>query len=385
MSLKNFIICRTEEESSLCYLNHHLYMVQKKNNHHPVYLSTTDMKTGFIHDKKNLFDHVIIKHQFPGNYSFISRRLNCYYYNIPITTHHHQTLFQTVQLKNKQWKKFKLQKTYKIKFDINQFNTLVNKKMNNSVNLYWWRNKQFTNIGDELNLYIIGYLSKKIICRTNLKNTDLIGIGSILNWATPRNRIYPVWGSGTLSPSSLPTELFKISLLRGPLTHESLTSHKCKLPYGDPGLICDRIYNPNKEKKYDWGLIVHHSQYKKSWVEQILQNTPNTLFIDITDPDINVFIDQLKSCKYIASSSLHGLVIADSYHIPNIWLWDDKLHDGGKWKFFDYFAGIHRTEINFYNPVLFKNLNHIPLRQLDLSYFDKLENTKNQIIDSFPL
>ena len=45
------------------------------------------------------------------------------------------------------------------------------------------------------------------------------------------------------------------------------------------------------------------------------------------------------SCKYILSSSLHGLIISDAYNIPNIWLDEYKLNEGD-FKFKDYFLSI---------------------------------------------
>ncbi len=385
MLLKNFIICRNQDNSTLSFLNSHLYMVQHLENKHPIYLSTLNMQTGIIHDKKTIFDHVIIQQPLSNRYSFISQRLNNYYYSIPFSNQHNKSLFQLFQFKNKNWKEFEIKQVSNLDFNLNQFQILFKQKQNNVIHLFWWQHKQFTNIGDELNLHIIGHLSKKNICRTNIENTDILAIGSIINWALPRDRIYPVWGSGTLSPIRLTNELFKVTLLRGPLTHEAFISHKNKIPYGDPALLCNHIFPANKRQKYKWGLITHHSQYQKDWVQQILKNTPEILFIDLKNPNINDFIQQLTSCEKIASSSLHGLIIADSYHIPNIWLWDHNLHEGGKWKFFDYFAGIRRTEINSFNPNNFNNLNDININNLDLHYFNRIDKVKNLITEAFPL
>jgi pyruvyltransferase len=53
------------------------------------------------------------------------------------------------------------------------------------------------------------------------------------------------------------------------------------------------------------------------------------------------------SCERIVSSSLHGLVIADAYGIPNAWLNSDggaggSRPGGGEFKFYDYFASVNK-------------------------------------------
>ena len=51
-------------------------------------------------------------------------------------------------------------------------------------------------------------------------------------------------------------------------------------------------------------------------------------------------IDQICSCEYIASSSLHGIIIAETYEVPNLWI---ELYGkllGGHFKFHDFFMSI---------------------------------------------
>jgi pyruvyltransferase len=56
------------------------------------------------------------------------------------------------------------------------------------------------------------------------------------------------------------------------------------------------------------------------------------------------FISELLSCDYILSSSLHGLILADAYNVPNLWI---KISDriiGGNFKYQDYYSTTNSGE-----------------------------------------
>lgn len=48
-------------------------------------------------------------------------------------------------------------------------------------------------------------------------------------------------------------------------------------------------------------------------------------------------LDQICSCEYIASSSLHGLIMSEAYDIPNLWIELSGKLMGGHFKFHDFF------------------------------------------------
>jgi pyruvyltransferase len=64
--------------------------------------------------------------------------------------------------------------------------------------------------------------------------------------------------------------------------------------------------------------------------------------IDIQTTDWKSFVDQIKQCRKIISSSLHGLIIAEAYGIPTEWRdWGGGVIGDG-WKFFDYYSATDR-------------------------------------------
>ena len=114
----------------------------------------------------------------------------------------------------------------------------------------------------------------------------------------------------------------------------------CPEIYGDPALLVPYVYNPNIEKKYKLGIIPHYIDY---YDERLKSLGSDVLIINLRNyGTIEHVIDQIKSCEAIASSSLHGLILADAYNIPNVWI---KLSDkisGGMFKYQDYFMGVNR-------------------------------------------
>lgn len=199
------------------------------------------------------------------------------------------------------------------------------------------------NWGDALNAYLIPKLSgRKIIHFSEYYNTGLYptlgGIGSILDNNAVRN-LY-VWGSGLKSPdSNIPVLPRKIFAVRGYLTQRRFKDLNVPCPdvFGDPAVVLPRFYQSRlKAKKYKVGIVPHYVD-KGSQAIRPLLNNPEVCFIDI-ESGIEEFIDQICACEVIASSSLHGLIAADAYGIPRVWLRLSDGISGGDFKFQDYFS-----------------------------------------------
>src|SRR5690606_4812022 len=56
------------------------------------------------------------------------------------------------------------------------------------------------------------------------------------------------------------------------------------------------------------------------------------------------FVNELKTCDFTVSTSLHGIIISHAYGIPSVWI---KLSDkilGDNFKFHDYYASMNMQE-----------------------------------------
>jgi pyruvyltransferase len=110
-------------------------------------------------------------------------------------------------------------------------------------------------------------------------------------------------------------------------------------------LLTPLVYSPAIEKKYEIGLVLRWSDTE--WLGKSVG--PGVKLIDLGTSDVEGVLDQMLSCKYIITSSLHGLIIADAYGIPNAWL-SSKSPAGFEFKFYDYFLSVdkvrHATEFD---------------------------------------
>ena len=217
-------------------------------------------------------------------------------------------------------------------------------------NIYTWDYKiKPYNWGDFVNVKLAELISTKTIIpyKYSYKKGTISMMGSILPWAIDKNTI--IWGSGTLSSQdplwNTIEKPLSVRAVRGPLTRQLLLSRGIDCPevYGDPALLFPRFYSPNVEKRYKFGVILHVSTQANSAVYSKLNAIlgGNMLIINLKQfSSWNSFIDDICSCNTILSSSLHGIIIADAYEIPNAWISLDENHPDNNFKFKDYYLSV---------------------------------------------
>ena len=208
---------------------------------------------------------------------------------------------------------------------------------------YYWYEGNVPNFGDLITPYMVKKICGKKVYSTNPSKTKdkvLLSTGSIMRLCRDNT---VVWGSG-IRDIDQNIKSGNIRSVRGPLTRKRLIEIRCECPpiYGDPGLLLPMLYHPTIEKKHRLGIVPHHSQYTK--VYHMYKN--DALVINLETSNIEHVIDQILSCRNIASSSLHGIVVSDGNNIPVVWIKFDKLC-GDDTKFYDHYmsVGIDTSDI----------------------------------------
>lgn len=246
------------------------------------------------------------------------------------------------------------------------------------LNLIYFKDRSKNgNFGDELSVFITSMLlddDKFRLCvNQNDVELNVTCIGSFLHMAKPRCFIF---GSGMRTEDQVVGKdilnTLNFCAIRGPLTRARLKEKGCVLDlphiFGDPALLLPMFYTPSiiDGLRGKIGLIPHKSNIQRYSYENV---DKKNFYIISPIQEWKSVIDQIYSCKYIISSSLHGLICADAFKIPNVWLDEYKLEEG-HFKFHDYFASQKRNIIRmrklseFRTDMLYHGGNNICLDTL---------------------
>jgi pyruvyltransferase len=238
---------------------------------------------------------------------------------------------------------------------LNEWENLIDEKdeVNNKKMIFNGRKikpNNVTNWGDLVPYKIIDSLFEHNISEEDVFNVrqpnkkySVYSTGSVMHF-TKKDSI--VWGTGCIKENAVGEKPKKVYAVRGPLTRQELLKKGIDCPeiYGDPALLYPIIYNPKIEKKYEWGIIPHYIEFESDEDIEVIKNLEKQGFkiIDICTGE-KEFIDQLLEVKNVISSSLHGLIVADAYGIPNARVNISNKLIGGDFKFKDYCMSVGRN------------------------------------------
>ncbi len=223
------------------------------------------------------------------------------------------------------------------------------RKTGPAVRLSWvWTTSSFpdVNLGDALSAVVVSAMSGLAIRRATFgnKHERLAAVGTI-GHAQYGARIH-FWGTGfdinrdfTGAPNGYvlpPKTSLIVHAMRGRRTAAFLRGIGLDVPdvYGDPVWFLPKIFPVDAPKTHELGVIVHISELDMPNAEgrvrgQLVRyGIPETFASSIRI--INTYapasmagmrakVEEIVSCRRILSTSLHGLVIAETYGIPCAW------------------------------------------------------------------
>jgi pyruvyltransferase len=221
---------------------------------------------------------------------------------------------------------------------------------------YWneqWHGRTFVNFGDILSLKLVERIVGKSVrvYKKGQKPSEkkLLAIGSLLYFANDNDVL---WGTGTngkfTSKKDYKFTALDIRAVRGPLTRKFLLETfqiNCPEIYGDPALLIPYFFPEFKRKENptrDYLIIPHYSEedlfLKEEWENVVYSTEP-----------WNQILENILDSRFVISSSLHGVIVAEAYGIPARLLVIS--NNEPLFKYYDYYLGTNRPNFKYATSV----------------------------------
>lgn len=270
-----------------------------------------------------------------------------------------------------------------------------------SIRLYYYK---YPNIGDILNELLPEKLFHLQVKEERYTTAEIMGIGSVLDRLLSNGNISKnlmemrknldtentihIWGTGLMhqyDDEQAFVRPVKIHALRGALTQkkvEEMLGKKCRCALGDPGLLAPLLLKKVPKKKWNVGIIPHYVDAENPIIAEVKQHYPNSVIVNVKDKPYKV-LRQIAKCKTVLSTSLHGLIIADSFHIPNQWcVCSDKILGSG-FKYKDYYSAFRVTV----EPLDLRKGSFPTVEEIKNNYkipYSEVKKKQRALIRSFP-
>lgn len=250
----------------------------------------------------------------------------------------------------------------------------------NEVNLIYWKKR--VNLGDALAPVILDWMLERkglsTDCATR-KTYALATVGSIVDLGRFDS---VVWGSGlqsfeaVVNVSKAKYKKLDIRAVRGPFTRQALQTcgYSCPEVYGDPGILLPMIYQPQSKEKTDKTILISHYASEEPNAHDYGEQLE---MLDIKTADYKGFIDKLCTAKKVISSSLHGIILAEAYGIPAVFLM--KQHQTKEiLKYYDWYYSTQRFSVS----VALSMEEALAMEPMALP--ENLDSLRDGLIQAFP-
>jgi pyruvyltransferase len=201
--------------------------------------------------------------------------------------------------------------------------------------------KPINNFGDLLGPMIVD----RIVELKGLRRADderdekrLLAVGSILRLARTGDVIWGIGANGKSLDGAFPFDSLDVRAVRGPMTADFLRRKGIAVPdiFGDPGLLVGRLWNidhwQGSRNTRDVTVIPNLNDAKSKVCD--------SRFIDPRS-EVSSVLKAISSSRFVTGSSLHAIVVAESFGIPARLVRSDKEPE---FKYLDYYRGTGRSE-----------------------------------------
>ncbi len=194
------------------------------------------------------------------------------------------------------------------------------------------------NMGDALNPYIAArVLGATPVYVSRRFHGKLLAVGSIIEFTQPNDVVV---GAGAIVDRIIDARGARILATRGPLTERLIRNADLPGIYGDLALLLPDVYQPRLAAHGKIAVVPHYVDR-----EVMVIQDPAVVTIDVEAPDIFSQIDLIAGAEAVVSSSLHGIVIAEAYGVPAVWVQPSQNVIGEGFKFRDHFAATDREAV----------------------------------------
>ncbi|AJE45415.1 polysaccharide pyruvyl transferase family protein [Celeribacter indicus] len=213
-----------------------------------------------------------------------------------------------------------------------------------SRNLYWSCRDEM-NFGDWAGPLLFEEMSGRqaIFCmpRRLVRGYVTFTVGSILHWITVPDRV-DVWGSGIISADTRFERPRHTHAVRGPRTRARMLElgYDCPETYGDPALLLPLLFPVDGQKTCELGIVPHFVDFDIA--RTLFAGRSDVKLINVRASPVEV-AREIASCRRIASSSLHGIIVAHAYGVPAMRLVFSERIKGDGVKFADYAEAFSAT------------------------------------------
>lgn len=209
--------------------------------------------------------------------------------------------------------------------------------------MFWWRSEHplKRNFGDEISPLIVEAIFGRRCTWSGPPRCEIVAAGSVLELVLDgkgKNRPV-VWGTGLMrdEDGQIADRDLDVVAIRGARSRDRLEEGRDRVALGDPGLLADALLTTAPAKRHRLGVLPHFLDAETAEVDW-LRHQDGVHVIDATDDPRRV-VEQIAQCETLVSSSLHGLIVADSLDVPNAHVrLSDNRFIGGMYKFRDYYS-----------------------------------------------